>query len=1081
MTLSNFNFLEEEFPLLFNLGQSAEYNLHTDPGTALMKLRQFAEHMTELIYESIGMEFPTDNRFQARIQKLSYEKVLPENVKDFFSNVRVKGNAANHTFVGTFEDAKHALFSSFKLGKWFYEAYSVKNHSIDDVKFHVPDNLDARHALNDLEKQHLALQAQFEELKATIKEVPQEKKVLFAKRSEQAAKKLNMSESETRTIIDEQLRQAGWEANTITLNYKTQKTLPQKGKNIAIAEWPCGNLWADYALFIGTELYGLIEAKKYGLDISTNLQQSKVYAKEIQETEGMSLLGQWNNFKVPFLFSTNGRTYLKQIETKSGVWFLDTRNSFNNARPLQGWYQAEGLKKLYETDLQVANTKLQSSTLDFLRSSASLGLRDYQIEAIKAVEDTLLNHPDQKRALLAMATGTGKTRTVIGLCYHLIKNNRFKRILFLVDRSLLANQAADSFKDNRVEELLTFSDNYEVKYLKDLFPEKDTRLHFATVQGMVKRLFYRDTEKDGLPISIDAYDCIIVDEAHRGYLLDKEMGEEDLEFKDQNDYVSKYRQVLDYFDAFGVGLTATPALHTNEIFGKPVYFYTYREAVIDGYLIDHEPPYIIKTQLGEDGIVWQVGEKPKIYDREENAIKELGELEDELQIEITGFNKRVITESFNRTVIQQLVNELDPDGQEKTLVFAATDEHADLIVKLFKEEFAAIGAVVPDNAIEKITGKSYDPEGQVKRFKNEKYPNIAVTVDLLTTGIDVPTISNLVFLRRVKSRILYEQMLGRATRLCPDIQKQTFKIFDAVGIYEALEDYTQMKPVVVNPTANFNQLVSEFALISSVERTRIQIEQIIAKLQRKKSLGNINNEVFSFNANGKDINTLIDELKQNDTHTSVKLISQLPNLWKYLDELQSPPAYQLYSDHVDTFSEMTRGYGKAKKPEDYLESFSAYLKNNVNKIVALKLICTAPKELSRKELKELLLQLDQQGYNVNTLNAAWAAAKHEDVAADIISYIRTLMIGNTLISKEDRIKNAMHKIRQMKSWKRNQLNWLERIEKQMLAETIVSREDLDKEPFMEAGGFNRLDNIFDNQLGDILDKMNEYLYENQTA
>lgn len=1081
MTSSNFHFIEEEFPLLFNLGNSAEYNLHTDPGTALMKLRQFAEHLTELIYEAVGMEFPDDNRFHMRIQKLSYEKVLPENVKDFFYNVRVKGNAANHTFVGSFEDAKHALFSSFKLGKWFYEAYSVKNKKIDDVKFHVPDNLDARHALNELEKQHTALQADFEALTATVKEVPQEKKVLFAKRSEQAAKKLSMSESETRAIIDEQLRQAGWEADTISLNYKSHKTLPQKGKNMAIAEWLCGNLWADYALFIGTELFGLIEAKKYGNDISTNLQQSKVYAIEINELLDTSLLGHWNNFKVPFLFSTNGRSYLKQIETKSGVWFLDVRNKFNNARSLQGWYQPEGLKKLYELDLQESNIKLQNSTLDFLQSPAGLGLRNYQIQAIEAVEDTLVNHPDQKRALLAMATGTGKTRTIIGLCYHLIKNNRFKRILFLVDRSLLANQAADSFKDNRVEDLLTFSDNYEVKHLKDILPEKDTRLHFATVQGMVKRLFYRDPEKDGLPISVDAYDCIIVDEAHRGYLLDKEMGEEDLEFKDQNDYVSKYRQVLDYFDAFGVGLTATPALHTNEIFGKPVYFYTYREAVIDGFLIDHEPPYIIKTKLGEDGIVWHAGEKPKMYDKEDNTIKELDELEDELQIEISGFNKKVITESFNRTVVQQLVKELDPDGMEKTLVFAATDEHADLIVKLFKEEFSAIGAVMPDNAIEKITGKSYDPEGQVKHFKNEKYPNIVVTVDLLTTGIDVPTISNLVFLRRVKSRILYEQMLGRATRLCPEIYKQTFRIFDAVGIYEALEDYTQMKPVVVNPTTDFTQLVAELPLITSEARTQIQIEQIIAKLQRKKSQGNINADAFSFNANGRDLNGLIEELKHGDIDASVKLINRLSSLWQYLDEFKTAPAYQLYSDHVDTFNEMERGYGKAKKPEDYLESFTAYLKANVNEISALNLICTAPKELSRKELKDLLLKLDLQGYNVSTLNAAWSAAKHQDVAADIISYIRTLMIGNTLISKDDRIKNAMLKIRKMRSWNRSQLSWLERIEKQMLAETIVRKEDFDKDPFTEAGGFSRLDKIFENQLGDVLDKMNEYLYENQIA
>src|SRR5690606_26282405 len=140
-------------------------------------------------------------------------------------------------------------------------------------------------------------------------------------------------------------------------------------------------------------------------------------------------------------------------------------------------------------------------------------------------------------------------------CYHLIQNNRFDRILFLVDRSLLAQQAYDAFKDNKVDDLLTFSDTYKVKNLKDLHPDIETRLHFATVQGMVKRLFYRDEESDSLPIPVDAYDCIIIDEAHRGYLLDKELDEEELEFKDQDDYVSKYRQVLDYFNAFGVGLT----------------------------------------------------------------------------------------------------------------------------------------------------------------------------------------------------------------------------------------------------------------------------------------------------------------------------------------------------------------------------------------------------------------------------------------------------------------------------------------------------------------------------------------------
>lgn len=291
--------------------------------------------------------------------------------------------------------------------------------------------------------------------------------------------------------------------------------------------------------------------------------------------------------------------------------------------------------------------------------------------------------------------------------------------------------------------------------------------------------------------------------------------------------------MLDYFDAAAIGMTATPALHTTEIFGTPIYNYTYREAVIDGFLIDHEPPYLIKTKLGEEGIIWERGDRPKVYDKENNQIIGLAELEDELAINIEGFNKMVITEPFNRTAISQLVQLIDPDGEEKTLIFAATDEHADLVVSILKEEYEKIGCDLNDNAIQKITGKSYDPEEQVRRYKNEKYPTIAVTVDLLTTGIDVPAICNIVFLRRVKSRILYEQMLGSATRRCDEIDKEVFRIYDAVQIYEALQDYTQMKPVTVNPLATFEELAAELGRIDSNERAAKQLDQIIAKFRRK--------------------------------------------------------------------------------------------------------------------------------------------------------------------------------------------------------------------------------------------------------
>lgn len=490
-----------------------------------------------------------------------------------------------------------------------------------------------------------------------------------------------------------------------------------------------------------------------------------------------------------------------------------------------------------------------------------------------------------------------------------------------------------------MEDLNTFAEIYQVEEMKKTIPDVDTRLHFATVQSMVKRIFYKDDETPGEIPTVDTYDCIIVDEAHRGYLIDRQLDDEDLEFKDQRDYVSKYRMVLDYFDAFAIGLTATPALHTVEIFGKPVFNYSYREAVIDGFLVDHEPPYIIRTKLSEEGIVWEKGEKPKVYYSEMNKIKELDELEDELRIEVEQFNKLVITPNFNRTVISQLVRHFDPEGEEKTLVFAASDDHADMIVQLFKEEFQKIGIDPGDNAIRKITGKSYDPLELIKRYKNEKHPNIAVTVDLLTTGIDVPAITNIVFMRRVRSRILYEQMLGRATRFCPEIGKEAFRIFDAVRIYEALEEFTNMKPVIQNPDTTFEGLVDEIDAIKGDDRLKTQVEQIIAKLQRKKAkVISEADDKFRYVAGGKDVDEYIDMLRNLPLKKAVQKIVKDAELWKFLDEFKPMPEYRFVSDHADELLDPERGYGKAKKPEDYNENFKRYITENRNKIAALNLI-----------------------------------------------------------------------------------------------------------------------------------------------
>jgi type I restriction enzyme R subunit len=254
----------------------------------------------------------------------------------------------------------------------------------------------------------------------------------------------------------------------------------------------------------------------------------------------------------------------------------------------------------------------------------------------------------------------------------------------LVDRSALGQQAIDAFNEAPLEQNQPLSKIYNIKELGDMAAEAETRIQVATVQAMVKRIFMSDT-----PPPVDQFDCIIIDEAHRGYTLDQEMTEGELALRDTSQYLSSYRRVLDYFDAIKVGLTATPAKHTSDIFGKPVYTYSYREAVADDWLIDHEPPIRYETLLSQNGIQFEKGDTVSAINTATGEV-EASELEDDLGFEVDAFNRGVISENFNKVICQQLVQELDPFGDEKTLIFCATDLHADMVKRLLDEAFVDI-------------------------------------------------------------------------------------------------------------------------------------------------------------------------------------------------------------------------------------------------------------------------------------------------------------------------------------------------------------------------------------------------------
>src|SRR5690606_5126400 len=257
-----------------------------------------------------------------------------------------------------------------------------------------------------------------------------------------------------------------------------------------------------------------------------------------------------------------------------------------------------------------------------------------------------------------------------------------RRILFLVDRTALGQQALEAFNDMTLEQNQTLAQIYDIKALGDMAAEAATRVQVATVQAMVKRIFQSDS-----PPPIDQFDCIIVDEAHRGYTLDQEMTEGELAVRDVNQYLSQYRRVLDYFDACRIGLTATPAKHTSEIFGRPVFTYSYREAVADDWLIDHEPPIRYVTQLAKNGIKFTEGETVNLLNIQTGEV-ETAELEDELDFQIDAFNRRVINESFDRVICQELARDLDPFGEEKTMIFCVSQKHAERVKILLDAAFS---------------------------------------------------------------------------------------------------------------------------------------------------------------------------------------------------------------------------------------------------------------------------------------------------------------------------------------------------------------------------------------------------------
>jgi type I restriction enzyme R subunit len=1123
---SNFDFLAAQDVVLARLGALAERYFFDDAPSALIKLRQLGEFIAKDVAARHGL-LPADSAtFDEVLRTLKLRSVLPRDVADLFFHLKRLGNAAAHEYVGDPGQALAALKIARAAAIWFHRSYggapgfkpgpfvppaasvdadAALRAELDELRGRVRASADSEAkallayqeaesarlealAAADAQQRERAFWEQYaaeteaglRETKAALRvaqaaaqAAPAQQLDLLTQVANQQAGEVELDEATTRILIDDQLRSAGWIADSARLRYATG-TRPEAGRAIAIAEWPTESGPVDYALFIYGRCVGVIEAKRGVKDVPGRLGQAKRYARGIQlAPDEAPLDGPWmqglDQFRVPFLFVTNGRPYVKQLATKSGIWFWDARPAGGEPRALPEWFSPRDL----EERLEQITGKLAALAE---REIGVTGLRPYQEQAIAAVEAAIA--AGQQNILLAMATGTGKTRLAIALMYELLRRKRFWRILFLVDRNALGRQTLDAMSTTDTSGFLKFDQVFPVADLARKFPEATDRVQVATVQAMIRRLF---EDPDAQRPTPGTYDLVIVDEAHRGYTLDAELREGDLGFRDLDDYLSAYRRVLDYFDATTIALTATPALHTREIFGPPVFRYGYRQAVIDGYLIDHRPPRRITTALSQTGISFEEGEEVSILDPRTGQI-DLFNLEDQVEFEVAEFNKKVYTRAFNRAVAEAIARECPPSERGKTLLFAARDDHADILVEELRAALTQEYGPQPHDLVEKITGSVDRPLDRIKAFKNDFRPKYVVTVDLLTTGIDVPAITNLVFVRRVNSRILYDQMIGRATRRCEEIGKEYFRIFDAVDIYANLQDVTDMRPVVVDPALSFATLVGDLERASADDDRNFVRDQIVVKLrQRIKYIDPERREALE--AVLGPLAQVAERLKAAPAAEAIALFRQHPSLTTILDAV-NPAARRdgvYISEHADELVSVEDDYGGKASPSDYIESFEAFVRANMNAAPALVAATQRPRELTRKELKALALLLDEHGFSEASLRRAYGRARNADIAAHIIGFVRQAAIGDPLVPYETRVENGVQRIIASRAWTPTQKQWLVRIGRALKAQPVGDPEILADPLFAQAGGFETVDREFDHGLGEVLKDLNTAIWESHVA
>ncbi len=913
-------------------------------------------------------------------------------------------------------------------------------------------------------------------------------------------------EEKARESIDKLLREAGW-----IIQDRNQLNLGA-GLGVAVREYPLKEGPVDYLLFVNRKAVGVVEAKAEGHTLSGVAEQSEKYSRGVPKN--LPVVQE----PLPFNYESTG------IET----FFRDLRDPEPKSRSVFAFHKPETLQEWAN------ESKTLSERLQELPQLKIDGLRLCQIEAITNLEESFAGN--KPRSLIQMATGSGKTYTAVTFAYRLLKFAKAKRILFLVDRGNLGRQTAKEFQQYITpDDGRKFTELYNVQHLQSNTIDPVNKVTITTIQRLYSMLkgdkdldpsveeesgFEGDIapnltyDKKNLveynsDIPIEMYDFIVTDEAHRSIY-------------------NLWRQVLEYFDAYIIGLTATPSKQTFGFFKQNLVMeYSHERAVADGVNVPYDV-YKIETKIGTEGSKVDAGFFVDKRDRDTREVR-WEKLDEDLEYNPKQLDRDIVALDQIRTVIRAYKERLSiifPNRDEipKTLIFAKTDSHAEDIVKIVREEFGK-----GNDFCRKITYKTTGgkPETLIKSFRNSYNPRIAVTVDMISTGTDIKPLEVLIFMRDVKSRVYFEQMIGRGTRtikktdlktVTPDANyKDHFVILDAVGVMETAK--IDSRPLERKPSVSFKKILNNVAIGNRDKDTLTSLANRLARFDRTtdekqdeeiaKTNGGISlKQVVNKLLDAVDPDVIDERAKQisgNDTISEAEVKKaeeelaeeackpfdnpEFRNTILHIKQRNEQTIDTISKDKVITFEGIS---GSTDRAEEIVSNFKNFIEENKDEITALQIIYNQPyrkQHLMYEQIKDLADKMTRNGLNSRMIWKAYSELEKSRVKGEASDKLLTNIISlvRFAIGEQDELspftqivdKNFQKWLQEQKNkgmeYTEDQIKWLEMIKNHIATSASMEKEDFDDTPFNQHGGLFKAYEVFEQDLDPVLEELNYVL------